>query len=47
MSIDNDEIIKRNDDSTKITRKMGYISSVEEAREKLENIFKLKDIKES
>ena len=47
MSIDSDEMIKRNDDGTKITRKMGYISSVEEAREKLENIFKLKDIKES
>ena len=47
MSIDSDEIIKKNDDGTKITRKMGYISSVEEAREKLENIFKLKDIKES
>ena len=34
-------------DSSKISRKMGYISSVEDAREQLENIFNIKDTKES
>ena len=35
--------------SSKITpsRKMGYLSTVEEARKTLENIFKLEDTKES
>jgi len=32
---------------TKITNKMGYVSTVEEAREMLENLYKLKDNKES
>ena len=32
---------------TKPCRKMGYLSSVEEARKTLENIFKLTDTKES
>jgi len=31
----------------KITSKMGYISSVEDARKMLEDIFKLEDTKES
>ena len=29
------------------SRKMGYLSTVEEARKTLENIFKLEDTKES
>jgi len=32
---------------TKITDKMGYVSTVDNAREMLENIYKLKDNKES
>ena len=32
---------------TKITDKMGYVSSVDDAREMLENLYKLKDNKES
>lgn len=32
---------------TKPSRKMGYISSVEEARKSLENLYNLKDTKES
>ena len=31
----------------KPSRKMGYLSTVEEARKTLENIFKLEDTKES
>ena len=36
-----------NSGPTKPSKKMGYISSVESARKKLEDIFKLKDSKES
>ena len=32
---------------TKITDKMGYVSSVDDARQMLENLYKLKDNKES
>ena len=35
------------DGRTKISDKMGYISSVDNAREMLENLYKLKDNKES
>jgi hypothetical protein len=35
------------DGKTRITDKMGYVSSVDEARKMLENIYKLKDNKES
>tara|TARA_R100000027_G_scaffold24615_1_gene17933 strand:- start:330 stop:635 length:306 start_codon:yes stop_codon:yes gene_type:complete len=35
------------DGKTKITDKMGYISSVKDAREVLEKLYKLKDNKES
>ena len=35
------------DGRTKITDKMGYISSVDDARQMLENLYKLKDNKES
>jgi len=34
-------------DKIKPSRKMGYLSTVEEARKSLENIFKLEDTKES
>ena len=32
---------------TKLTNKMGYVTTVEEAREMLENLYRLKDNKES
>ena len=35
------------DGRTKITDKMGYVSSVDDARQMLENLYKLKDNKES
>jgi len=35
------------DNQAKLTNKMGYIGSVEEARESLEKLYKLKDNKES
>jgi hypothetical protein len=35
------------DGRTKITDKMGYVSSVKDAREMLEKLYKLKDNKES
>ena len=35
------------DGRTKISDKMGYISTVDDAREMLENLYKLKDNKES
>ena len=35
------------DGRTKITDKMGYISTVDDARKMLENLYKLKDNKES
>ena len=44
----NEEDIDFDDDGrTKISDKMGYISSVDNAREMLENLYKLKDNKES
>ena len=44
----NEEDIDFDDDGrTKISDKMGYISSVDDAREMLENLYKLKDNKES
>ena len=44
----NEEDIDFDDDGrTKISDKMGYISTVDDAREMLENLYKLKDNKES
>ena len=44
----NDEDVDFDDDGrTKISDKMGYISSVDDAREMLENLYKLKDNTES
>ena len=42
-----DDINSLSSHQTKITNKMGYVSTVEEAREMLENLYKLKDNKES
>jgi len=38
---------EKSKDDIKPSRKMGYLSTVEEARKTLENIFKLEDTKES
>ena len=44
----NDDDVDFDDDGrTKISDKMGYISTVDDAREMLENLYKLKDNKES
>jgi hypothetical protein len=42
-----DDISDLSSHQTKITNKMGYVSTVEEAREMLENLYRLKDNKES
>ena len=44
---DEDTDYEEEDGRTKITDKMGYISSVDDARKMLENLYKLKDNKES
>ena len=45
--LNEDDVDFDDDGKTKITDKMGYISTVKEAREMLENLYKLKDNKES
>ena len=45
--LNEDDVDLDDDGKTKITDKMGYISTVKEARKMLENIYKLKDNKES
>ena len=42
-----EDISTTTNNQTKLTSKMGFISTVEEAREMLENLYKLKDNKES
>ena len=45
--LNDDDIDFEDDGRTKISDKMGYISTVDDAREMLENLYKLKDNKES
>ena len=45
--LNEDDVDLDDDGKTKITDKMGYISTVKEARKMLENLYKLKDNKES
>ena len=45
--LNEDDVDFEDDGRTKISDKMGYISSVDDAREMLENLYKLKDNKES
>ena len=45
--LNEDDVDFDDDGKTKITDKMGYISTVKEARKMLENLYKLKDNKES
>ena len=42
-----DDLSNPTSNQTKLTNRMGYVSTVEEAREMLENLYKLKDNKES
>jgi len=42
-----DDLSDPSSHKTKLTNKMGYLTTVEEAREMLENLYKLKDNKES
>ena len=42
-----DDLSDPSSHKTKLTNKMGYVTTVEEAREMLENLYKLKDNKES
>jgi len=44
---DNDEYTSTTSGKVKISETAGYVSSVEDARELLENLYKLKDNKES
>ena len=45
--LNDDDTDWEEDGRTKISDKMGYVSSVDDARKMLENIYKLKDNKES
>ena len=45
--LNDDDVDFEDDGRTKISDKMGYISTVDDAREMLENLYKLKDNKES
>ena len=45
--LNDDDVDFEEDGRTKISDKMGYISTVDDAREMLENLYKLKDNKES
>ncbi len=45
--LNDDDVDFEDDGKTKISDKMGYISSVDDARKTLENLYKLKDNKES
>lgn len=45
--LNEDDVDFEDDGRTKISDKMGYISSVDDAREMLETLYKLKDNKES
>ena len=45
--LNDDDVDFEDDGRTKISDNMGYISTVDDAREMLENLYKLKDNKES
>jgi hypothetical protein len=44
---DDNELLDSSGNQYKVTKKMGYLTTVEDAREMLENLYKLKDNKES
>jgi len=44
---DSDYLLGSSSNQSEVTKKMGYVTTVEDAREMLENLYKLKDNKES
>ena len=44
---DGDQLLESSSNQSEVTKKMGYVTTVEDAREMLENLYKLKDNKES
>ena len=44
---DGDHLLGSSSNQSEVTKKMGYVTTVEDAREMLENLYKLKDNKES
>ena len=44
---DGDQLLGSSSNQSEVTKKMGYVTTVEDAREMLENLYKLKDNKES
>ena len=45
--IEGDQLLGSSSNQSEVTKKMGYVTTVEDAREMLENLYKLKDNKES
>jgi hypothetical protein len=45
--MDSDQLLGSSSNQSEVTKKMGYVTTVEDAREMLENLYKLKDNKES
>ena len=44
---DDNQLLGSSSNQSKVTKRMGYVTTVEDAREMLENLYKLKDNKES
>lgn len=44
---DGDQLLGSSSNQSEVTKKMGYVTTVEDAREMLENLYKLKDNKEN
>ena len=44
---DGDQLLGSSSNQSEVTKKMGYVTTVEDARKMLENLYKLKDNKES
>ena len=44
---DGDQLLGTSSNQSEVTKKMGYVTTVEDARQMLENLYKLKDNKES
>ena len=45
--IEGDQLLGSSSNQSEVTKKMGYVTTVEDARKMLENLYKLKDNKES
>ena len=44
---DGDQLLGTSSNQSEVTKKMGYVTTVEDARQMLEDLYKLKDNKES